>query len=174
MPTQYVPNTSNFQAGQVGGLYHIGLSDGVNSFGYILQNWGGTDQRSSFNESSNVTDKQALTQYSSQALIDRDLAYYPRVSQGDFSGGELQEVFIDATREFDSDLEIRTPGYLMLRPAWQRKLLTNNASGSTVQSVAWNNDVWTGFTHTTGQLYNSNAVVFNPAPAITCAFLDTD
>src|SRR5262249_48657837 len=168
---QYIPNTSSFQAGQVGGLYHIGLSDGVNSFGYILQNWGGTDQRSSFNESSNVTDKQALTQYSSQALIDRDLAYYPRVSQGDNSGGLLQEVFIDQTREFDSDLEIRTPGYLMLRPAWQRKQHTTGLGAAVVQTVAWRNDVYTTYG---GTAYFNSAGTSFAGGAITAKFLDTD
>src|SRR5215471_4924333 len=167
---QYVLKTSSFQSGQVGGLYHIGLSDGTNSFGYVFQNWSGSDQRSAFNESSNVTDKGALTQYSSQALIDRDLAYYPRVSQGDFSGGLLQEVFIDNTREFDSDLEIRTPGYLMLRPAWQRKQLTTGVGGAVPQSVNWKSDVYTTFGG--ANCFNSAGTSF--AFGITAKFIATD
>ena len=169
MPVQYVPRTSNFQPGMVGGLYHIGLSDGTNQYGYIFQNFGTNDPRSAFNESSDIADKQALTQFSSEALIDRDVARYPRVSQGDFSGGLLQEVLIDNTKAFDSDLEIRTPGYLMLRPAWQRKQHINTAPGS-MQIVAWNNDVYT--TWGGGLYYSSNGTSVNPG--MTVLFIDTD
>src|SRR5262249_20253649 len=69
-----------------------------------------------------------------------------------------------------SDLEIRTPGYLMLRPAWQRKQLATGVTGAIVQSVAWNNDIWTTFG---GNVYfNSAGTSFNPG--MTVKFIDTD
>src|SRR5215831_910396 len=161
---QYVLKTSSFQSGQVGGLYHIGLSDGTNSYGYVFQN---TGPQGGFKESTNVADKEKLIQFSSPNLIDRDLVFYPRVTQGDFSGGGLQAVFIDPTRYFDSDLEIRTPGYLTLRPGWVRKSLTSGLSAVVPQAVAWNSDVYTTFQ---GNVYfNSAGTSFNPG--ITAQFL---
>src|SRR5215813_13810248 len=168
---QYVLKASNFQSGQVGGLYHIGLSDGTNSYGYVFQN---TGPQGGFKESTNVADKEKLIQFSSPNLIDRDLVFYPRVTQGDFSGGGLQAVFIDPTKYFDSDLEIRTPGYLTLRPGWKRTQLATGLGAETPQSVAWNNDVWTGFATALNQLFNSSGGTTSSAPGITCKFVDTD
>lgn len=165
---QYVLKPSGFQSGQVGGLYNIGLSDGVNSYGYVFQNVG---PEGGIKEESNIADKDKLIQYSSPNIIDRDLAFYPRVTQGDFSGGGLQLVFLDPTKYFDSDLEIRTPGYLTLRPAWKRNQLTTGSTG-TYQCVTWNNDVWTVFN--TGNVYNSAGTTLSPAPPVVAKFIDTD
>jgi hypothetical protein len=115
---QYVLRPSSFQPNMVGTLYHVGLSNGTASYGYVFQNDG--EQSSGMFEKSNVTDKQALIQYSSTNLIDRDLAYFPRVSQGDFSGGALQEVLLDGTKFLDSDMNITTPGYAQIAPTWTR------------------------------------------------------
>src|SRR5262245_52810886 len=120
MPTQYTLNAGNTDPLQAGVLYHVVLSDGTHSYGYVLQNQGAQSEKSAFRESSNITDRDKLIQFSSPNLIDQHLVVYPRVSQGDFSGGLLQTVLLDATKAFDSDLEIRTPGYLSLRAAWQR------------------------------------------------------
>src|SRR5262249_36972718 len=166
---QYILKTSSFQSGQVGGLYHIGLSDGTNSYGYVFQN---TGPQGGFKESTNVADKEKLIQFSSPNLIDRDLVFYPRVTQGDFSGGGLQAVFLDPTRYFDSDLEIRTPGYLTLRPGWKRTQLTTGLGGGIVpQSVAWRNDVYTTYG---GTAYFNSAGTSFAGGAITAKFLDTD
>jgi hypothetical protein len=159
---QYVLNTSAFQPGQVGGLYHVGLSNGTTAYGYIFQPGPG------LKEETNVADKEKLIQYASPNLIDRDLAFYPRVTQGDFSGGGLQTVFLDPTKYFDSDLEVRTPGFLTLRPAWKRVQLTGTTG--TYQCVAWNNDVWTCLG--TATIYNSAGTGF--AAGITAKFVDTD
>ena len=166
---QYVPATSNFKPGMVGGNYHIGLSDGTRSYGYIFQNQGAQTQ--GIQEETNIADKDKLIQYSSPNLIDRDLAFYPRVTQGDESGGGLQIVFIDPTKYFDSDLEIRTPGYLTLRAGWQRTQLTTGLGAVTPQSVAWNNNVYTTFQG--ASYYNAAGSAFAGA-GITAKFLDTD
>src|SRR5215475_12205720 len=164
---QYVLKPSTFQSGQVGGIYHIGLSDGVNSYGYVFQT---TGPQGGFKESTNVADKEKLIQFSSPNLIDRDLVFYPRVTQGDFSGGGLQAVFIDPTRYFDSDLEIRTPGYLTLRPGWTRTQLTTGLGAVVPQSVPWNNDVYTTFQGTV--YYNSAGSSFSPG--ISVKLLESD
>ena len=166
--SQYVLKSSNFQSGQVGSLYNIGLSDGTNQYGYVFQNIG---PEGGIREETNITDKDKLIQYSSPNLIDRDLAFYPRVTQGDESGGGLQIVFIDPTKYFDSDLEIRTPGYLTLRPGWVRTQLTTGLGAVTPQSVAWNNDVYTTFGGTS--YYNSAGTAFSSA-GITVKFIETD
>lgn len=153
----------------VGTQYHLGLSNGVQSYGYLLQNQGGTGPV--FKESTNITDKQALVQYSSTQLIDRDIAFFPRVTQGDFSGGSLQTVFIEPTQYYDSDLEIRTPGYLTLRPGWSRVQLVTGLGSPTPQSVSWKNAVWTCFGNGT-TVYGSNGATLSPG--LTAKFLATD
>lgn len=152
---QYVLRPSSFQSNMVGTQYHVGLSNGTVSYGYIFQN----DAQSSVGmfEKSNVTDKQALVQYSSPNLIDRDLAYFPRVSQGDFSGGALQTVFLDATKFVDSDLDITTPGYAQLKSTWQRKTVTINSAPATIkQVVSFNQDLYYTFGETNGNVYQAN------------------
>jgi hypothetical protein len=168
---QYVPTPASTDPAKVGTLYHLALSDGVNTYGYILQNRGGTDDRSALNESTNITDREKLIQISSPNLIDQHLVVYPRVSQGDYSGGLLQTVFIDPTRAFDSDLEVRTPGYLILRPAWQRRQLTTGLGAVVPQSVPWNGDVYTTFQGST--YWDSHGNAFTGA-GITVKYIDTD
>jgi hypothetical protein len=163
MPTQYVPATVNTDTAKVGTLYHLALSDGVRTYGYMLQNRGGTDDRSALNEATNITDRDKLIQFSSPNLIDQHLVSYPRVSQGDYSGGGLQVVFIDATKYFDSDLAIKTPGYLQLRPSWSRTTKTIAAPGTYTQAVNWKGDVWVTFSEGSGNVYSvSGGTTTNP------------
>lgn len=169
--SQYTPAVTNINTGQVGNLYSLALSDGTRTYGYCLRNLGGNDDRSALNESTNIADKEKLIQFSSPSIIDRDLVFYPRVSQGDFSGGALQLVFLDATKFFDSDLEIRTPGYLSLRPAWARTTLTTGLGAPAPQSVAWNGSVYTTFAGTA--IYKADGTT-TTAPGITAKFIDTD
>lgn len=169
--TQYVLNQANTEPAKAGTVYHVVLSNGQVSYGYMFQNWGGSDERSALSESTNITDRDKMIQFSSPNLIDQHLVVYPRVSQGDLSGGLLQTVFIDPTKAFDSDLEIRTPGYLTLRPAWQRRQLATGVGAATAQSVAWNGDVYTTFGGTT--YYDSHGNSFGGA-GITVQFLETD
>jgi len=152
----------------VGTQYSIGIGNGVQAYGYILQNQGGSGP--AFKEGTNVTDKQSLTQYSSPNLIDRDIAYYPRVTQGDFSGGSLQTVFIDPTQYYDSDLEIRTPGYLTLRPGWARNQIATGIGTPVPQSIAWKNSVYTALG--TGSVYDATGGTITPG--ITAKFIATD
>lgn len=172
MPTQqYVPATVNTDPNKAGTLYHVVLSDGTRSYGYMLQNWGGSSDKSALNESTDINSRDKLIQFSSPSLIDQHLVNYPRVSQGDFSGGLHQTVFLDATKSFDSDLELRIPGYLSLRPAWQRRQLASGVGAAVPQSVAWNGDVYTTFGGTT--YYDSHGNSFGGA-GMAVKFLDTN
>lgn len=149
---QYTLRSSSFTQNMVGKIYHVGVSNGTVSYGYIFQNDG--LQSNGMFEKTNVTDKQNLIQYSSTALIDRDLAYFPRVSQGDFSGGALQTVLLDNTKFMDSNLDIRTPGYVQIGSAWLRK--TVNISGGFSQenqSCAFNQDIYFTYGETNGNVY---------------------
>lgn len=118
--TQYVPNPGSLTATtlpkQVGTLYNVGLSDGTHYFGYIFQNQG--TQSLGLQEKNDVNARDALTSYGSPNLVDRDLVFYPRVSQGDFSGGGLQQVLIDQTKFMFSDLSTSYPGAAKLRARW--------------------------------------------------------
>lgn len=170
---QYSPRPSNFQANQVGDLYHLGLSDGTVAYGYVLQNHGGGDDRSALNESTNITDRDKLIQISSPSLIDQHLVIYPRVSQGDYTGGQGQVVFLDATRYFDSDLDTHTPGYLQLRPSWTRTTKSLSSPGGYTQVIPWNSDVWFSFSEPSGNVY-SLAGGTSTSPGFQVIGLDTD
>jgi hypothetical protein len=121
-----------------------------------------------FLEKTDLHSKDQLTQYSSDHLIDRDFVNTPRVTDGDFSGGALQQNFLDSHRFWDSDLDIRVPGYLTLRALWARTWSVV-ASGAP-QIVAFNNDVYMHWQ--TASIYNSAGTAFSPG--ITTTVLDTD
>src|SRR5215469_18853157 len=133
MPAQYVPAIVSTDPAKAGTVYHVVIGDGTRSYGYMIQNQGPTSDKSAFNESTDINSRDKLIQFSSPSLIDQHLVNYPRVSQGDFSGGALQLVFLDATKFFDSDLDINTPGYLQLRPSLSRTTKAITSPGSYTQ-----------------------------------------
>ena len=102
---------------QVGRLFHVGFGNGNQWYGYILQP-DSNQQSGGFHEKTDIVAKDQLIQYSSPNLIDRDITFWPRVSQGDFSGGMGQTVALDFTRYWDSTLDVRSPGYLTSWPLW--------------------------------------------------------
>jgi hypothetical protein len=162
---------------QVGQLYHIGIGTTTpgqaavdNLCGYLLV---ADQQLGRFLEKTDLHSKDQLTQYSSAALIDRDLVNTPRVSDGDFSGGALQQNYLDPRRFWDSDLDPRTPGYLFLNPAWARQTLATGLTSPTPQSVAWLNDVYTTFQEANFKYYNSAGTSFTGA-GIVAKLIDTD
>lgn len=163
---QYVLQPSSFQPGMVASQYNLGLSDGTRTYGYLLQN----NPQKGFQEASDVTSKSSLIQYSSPNTIDRDLVFFPRYTQGDYSGGLLQVAAIDVTKEFDSDLEIRTPGYLTLRPAWKRTTLAGSVG--TYQCVAYGGNVYTVWG--VSQFYDAFGVGRTPSPAMNATLIDSD
>lgn len=164
---QYVPLPSSFKPSQVGALYHVGIGDGTNQYGYIFQ----PDVKKGMIERSNVAEKGALIQYSSPNLIDRDFVFYPRVTQGDYSGGGLQTVLLNQNQYFDSDLEVQTPGYLTLRAAWGRQNLVSATGAQTYQSVCLRGLVYTAWGNS--NLYNSNGTAM-PTPTVNPTWIDTD
>jgi hypothetical protein len=131
-----------------------------------------------FTEQTDVQTQQKLIAYSSSQLIDRDFVNFPRVTDGDFSGGGLQTVFIDPRRYFDSDLEIRTPGYLYLRPGWTRAQKTSITAGANRQIVtladgSGNPELYVSYGESNGNVYavhGGGTVTFTSA----VVGLDTD
>jgi hypothetical protein len=159
---------------KIGTLYHLGLGTTTpgqaspdHLYGYMLV---ADQQLGRFLEKTDLHSKDQLTQYSSDHLIDRDFVNTPRVTDGDFSGGALQQNFLDSHRFWDSDLDIRVPGYISLRAGWARKVLTAPGATAFPQCVAFNNDVYT--TYQTGSVFNSNNTAF--AVGVTALVLDTD
>src|SRR5882672_8813335 len=113
----YVLPTKAIDPAMVGDSYHLALGlttlgqatpDRI--FGYLLA------EGTKFQQKTDLKARDTLVNNSSPNLIDRDLVATPRVSDGDFSGGALQINFSDPTRYWDSDLEVRNPGYLTLAP----------------------------------------------------------
>lgn len=179
---QYQLNKSSWDATslpkQVGNLYNIGIADpsaalaggGTGAFyGYIFRNEG--QQSAGMVEKTDVAAKSALQNYGSPNLTDRDLSYYPRVTDGDFSGGGYQEVFIDPTKYFDSDLDPRIPGFLQLRAQWTRLNKAALTLGSNFQIVsladgAGNPEFYVSFGESNGNVYtvhNGGTVTFTGA-----------
>jgi hypothetical protein len=156
----------------VGQLYHCGLSDGTRRYGYMLEP--SADKGAGFHWRTDTVTKDALIAYSSTQLIDRDLAFFPRVTDGDFSGGGYQEVFIDPKRYFDSDLDPRVPGYLQLRAQWARVTKPGITPGPTRQVVAWNADFWYTFGEANGNIYSANGGTTTVPVAAPILSIDTD
>lgn len=169
---QYVLNQGGLTAANIqstiGQRYHVGFSNGTNFYGYnLLPDTGG---QGGWHETSDLQAKDKLTQYSSTALIDRDFVNWPRVSQGDWSGGMGQPVFVNPTQYWDSDLDTSTPGYLTNRPAWNRTQ-PGLAASTVVTATVYNNDVYVCFgTNSTIQGITTGTVATAPA---NTSFIDS-
>lgn len=138
----------------VGQRYHVGFGDGTHFYGYVLV--ADTAQSGGWHEKTDIAAKDAQIQYASPNIIDRDFVFWPRVTQGDWSGGSNQITFISPTQYWDSDLDTRVPGYLRLRPQWARVSKAGLASVATSQVVAWNGDFWFTFGEANGNIYSAN------------------
>lgn len=161
----------------VGQQYHLGLSGPLGAgagsiyYGYLLEP--DSSKSGGFHQRSDTASKDALIQYSSQNLIDRDLAYFPRVTDGDFSGGGYQEVWLQQNRYFDSDLETSIPGFLELRSSWSRSTKTT-ITPTLGQVVAWKGDYWFTFGESNGHVYSANGGTTTTPFAASLVGLDTD
>lgn len=109
MPTTY----TGVKLAEIGSRYDvaIGFDNGsgtANMVGYVLA------PGTSWEESTNLTDNDRLIQVGSDNTTDR-FTYYPKVSQGDWSGGERQITFVDPTRYYSSQhMETSIPGALQI------------------------------------------------------------
>lgn len=103
------------QPEQVGPTFDIALgyldpnTNLVKMYGYVVSPSGNSQ------EGTDVTDDQHLVQIASQASSDR-FARFPQVSQGDWSLGERQRVFVQNNMYYQSDgnVDVSTPGNLTL------------------------------------------------------------
>ena len=156
----------------VGKQYHLGLSDGTHFYGYMLQP--DATPGAGWHWRSDTAGRDALVQTASPNMIDRLLAFYPRVTDGDFSGGGYQEVYIDPRRYFDSDLDPRVPGYLQLRANWARVSKAGLTAGTNFQVVAFKGDFWYTFGEASGNVYSANGATTTVPVAAAILSLDTD
>ena len=164
-------NNADLQAA-VGRLYHLGLSNGTVWYGYILEPSNAKD--GGFRQRSDTATKEALINYSSGNIVDRDLAFFPRVTDGDFSGGGYQEVWIQLNRYFDSDLDPRVPGYLQLRTQWLQSTKAGLTVGANFQVVAFAGDFFFSFGEASGNVYSANGGATGTASDGAVVSLDTD
>ncbi len=164
--TPYALKTSRYTTGAdlqkaVSTLYHVGFDNGTVFYGYNLV----PDIAISggWHEKTDIAAKDAQIQYASQNIIDRDFVFWPRVSQGDWSGGGNQITLITPNQYWDSDLDTRVPGYLTLRSRSQRTQVKANAtafaSGQNLQQVVpFNGDFYFSFCEAS-TFYSTNASV---------------
>ena len=111
---------------EVGDRYDVALgfpdpeNNGVvRMVGYVLAN-GATWQ-----ESTNLQDEEHLVQIASPSSSDR-FGRYPQVSQGDWSGGERQLIFVTANQYYMStQLNTSVPGHLTVNGAYTTYAIPN-------------------------------------------------
>jgi hypothetical protein len=161
--TPYVLKTSRYTTAAdlqkaVSTLYHVGFDNGTVFYGYNLVP--DIAQSGGWHEKTDIAAKDAQIQYASPNIIDRDFVFWPRVTQGDWSGGGNQITFIAPNQYWDSDLDTRVPGYLTLRSRMQRTLLGANtsafASGQNLQQVVpFNGDFYFSFCEAS-TIYNTH------------------
>ena len=159
----------------IGQRYHVGFGNGTNYYGYCLV--ADNTQSGGWHEKTDITAKDQLTQYASPNIIDRDYVFWPRVTQGDWSGGGNQITFIAPNQYWDSDLDTRVPGYLTLRSRVQRTTVKSNAtafasSQNLQQVVPFNGDFYFSFCEAS-TYYNTNGSFTTHGP-IQPVILDTD
>lgn len=104
----------------------IGFDNGttIKMIGYTLQP--GTQ----WQESTDIQDEEHLVQISTNQT-DR-YSRYPKVSQGDWSGGERQTFFIDPTKYFSSNggINVTVPGQLQSFAGRQSQVFTGGSGGA--------------------------------------------
>lgn len=111
------PNFEGVAKNNVGPLYNcaIGFDPGtgtVDMVGYVIE------KGSDWEQTTRLQDEGQLTAVASPNQIDRSLTPWPRVTQGDWSKGEMQETFIDPAmyRSSDGRINVSKPGELSLFP----------------------------------------------------------
>lgn len=115
---------------QVGPQYDlaVGFDPGTGTatmVGYVLA----TSQP--WTETTDITDSDRIVQISSPLSTDR-YAYFPKVSQGDWSGGERQVFFVDPAHYYSSSkLETGIPGHLRIAGKYQSPSWPSNIGSVT-------------------------------------------
>jgi hypothetical protein len=155
----------------IGTKYHVGIGitdpvAGLIMYGYCLV------QGTKFTQRINTRDRDQIINASAQ-ITDRDLVTVPRITQGDASKGILQTTFIDPARVWDTDLDLKTPGYIQLRPAWAR-VTKGLTPGAVRQILAFAGDFAYTFAESNGNVYLANAGTSSSAAGGAVLSLDTD
>src|ERR1019366_4230138 len=121
----------------VGDLYDlaIGFADPTNDgavvmIGYCIATNG------SFVVGTDIQDEQHLVQIASPSNVDR-YQRYPKVSQGDWSGGERQLIFVNANQYYKSQcLDTSKPGHLSIVGSYTDVLLPNRPTYTNPRVIA--------------------------------------
>lgn len=153
--------------GEIGSRYDvaIGFDNGsgtANMVGYVLA------PTTVWQESTNLTDNDRLVQIGSDNTTDR-FTYFPKVSQGDWSGGERQINFVDPTRYFSSTrMETSIPGALQILGTEITVNLPALVGTTPIKgSRAIENDGQTTYVRTTGGASGNFVTLFNAGGAMT-------
>jgi hypothetical protein len=123
--------------GQVGPLYDLAIGqDAASLVGYVVPKEG------TFREATQLREKELLITVASPNLVDRELTNWPQVSQGQWNGGERQEVFVDPTKFFSSQgVETSLPGRLSLysspTPITSFPAITGTSSPFATDGFTW-------------------------------------
>lgn len=168
----YTPATIGKAVGQA---YHVGFDNGIQAYGYVLAP--DATQSGGWHEKTDIAAKDAQIQYASPNIIDRDFVFWPRVTQGDWSGGSRQVTFINPSQYWDSDLDTRTPGYMTLRRRLQRTQVKTGATAfaggrAFQQVVAFGGHFWNSFSE--ASTFYRETTPFATHAAKQPVFLDTD
>lgn len=113
-----MPTTlTGVQQAEVGPRYDVAvgvdLGASTRMYGYVLA------QGQAWTETTDIQDNDRLIQIASPNSSDR-FTFFPKVSQGDWSGGERQVIFVDANRYYSSQkLETGYQGHLYLYGLYQ-------------------------------------------------------
>ena len=111
----WTPTANSALPSQIGDIYDIAIgysTDGETGemVGYV------SAPGSTFEQDSDITDSDRIVQISSPNTTDR-YTTYPKVSQGDWSGGERQVTFETAAQFWTSNgLDVSQPGHLTMLP----------------------------------------------------------
>jgi hypothetical protein len=103
--------TTGVTPDQIGPVYDLAMgridsTGNAEMVGYVLT------PSSGWNEATNLQDEEHLVQVDSPFSTDR-FGRYPKVSQGDWSGGERQLIFVNGNQYYQSQqLETAIPGHL--------------------------------------------------------------
>lgn len=123
MPVVFDPEGA--KPGQIGGTFDVALgyldpdTELVKMIGYCVAPSGTST------EGTDITDDQHVVQISSPSSSDR-FARFPQASQGDWSKGERQRVFITPDMYYlsDGNVDVSTPGNLRLYPGTTTRTIT--------------------------------------------------
>jgi hypothetical protein len=121
--------TTGVTPDQIGPVYDLAMgridsTGNAEMVGYVLT------PSSGWTEATNLQDEEHLVQVDSPFSTDR-FGRYPKVSQGDWSGGERQLIFVNGNQYYQSQqLQTMVPGHLTCAGYYTSFTITNGITGA--------------------------------------------